>query len=67
MKKKTFIKIRGELGLSQAGLARVLEVNVRTVRKYEAGDLEIRGPVKTAMLVLAGIGVAEIIKQGALN
>ena len=35
-------KIREELGLTQQELASVLEVNIRTVQKWESGESKIR-------------------------
>ena len=50
-----FRKIRKDLGLSanQMGTALGLKGDPgRTVRRYEAGDIEISGPVQTAMLAI---------------
>lgn len=42
---------RARLGLTQAGLGELLRCDGRTVRRWEAGDREIPGPV--AVLVEA--------------
>ena len=48
-----FRHIRQALGLSAEGLARVLQVSSgRTVRRWEAGDRDIPGPVRVLMLLL---------------
>ena len=42
--------MRHALGLSAEGLARLLQVSSgRTVRRWEAGDRDIPGPVKVLM------------------
>lgn len=38
-----------DLGLSQVGLARVLEINERTVRSYASGRLEVTPLVSWAL------------------
>lgn len=49
-----FRHIRHALGLSTEGLARVLSVHSgRTVRRWEAGDRNIPGPVRVLMLILS--------------
>jgi DNA-binding transcriptional regulator YiaG len=49
----TFKSIRQRLGLTQSGLAAVLRVNdLRTVRKWEAGERAISGPVSLLMELL---------------
>lgn len=56
MTPEQFRKIRKKLGLSanQMGTALGLRGDPgRTVRRYEAGDIEITGPVQTAMLAMA--------------
>ena len=40
-----FIEIRQQLGLSIAGLAEKLRLDPRTIRRYEAGDRKVSGPV----------------------
>jgi DNA-binding transcriptional regulator YiaG len=55
MTPKQFRDIRSKLGLSanQMGTALGLKGDPgRTVRRYEAGDIEISGPVQTAMLAI---------------
>jgi len=48
-----FRRIRQALGLSTQGLARLLQVSDgRTVRRWEAGDRDIPGPVRVLMLLL---------------
>ncbi len=48
-----FKRIRHALDLSAEGLARVLQVHSgRTVRRWEAGDRDIPGPVRVLMLLL---------------
>lgn len=47
-------KIRSQLGLSTAGLAKLLMVSDgRTVRRWEAGDREIPGPAIVLLRLLA--------------
>lgn len=48
-----FREWRARLGLSQAEAARLLGVDVRTVKRYEGGHRKIPGPVEklTAVLV----------------
>ena len=49
-----FRRIRHSLGYSAQGLARVLGVKSgRTVRKWEAGDRSIPGPIQALMRLLA--------------
>ena len=49
-----FRRIRHALGLSAQGLARLLQVSDgRTVRRWEAGDRDIPGPVRVLMLILS--------------
>ena len=49
-----FRRIRRALGLSAQGLARLLQVSDgRTVRRWEAGDRDIPGPVRVLMLILS--------------
>ena len=40
-----FIEIRQHLGLSIAELAEKLRLDPRTIRRYEAGDRKVSGPV----------------------
>lgn len=40
---------RQQLGLTQAGLAALMRCDARTIRKWEAGDREIPGPVEVLM------------------
>jgi DNA-binding transcriptional regulator YiaG len=48
-----FRHIRHALGLSAEGLARLLQVSSgRTVRRWEAGNRNIPGPVRALMLLL---------------
>ena len=48
-----FRHIRHALGLSTEGLARLLQVSSgRTVRRWEAGDRSIPGPVRVLMLAM---------------
>jgi DNA-binding transcriptional regulator YiaG len=44
---------RTRLGLTQAGLAALLRVDGRTIRKWEAGDREIPGTAEVALEALA--------------
>lgn len=56
MTPKQFREIRHKLGLSANGMGTALGLKGdpgRTVRRYEAGDIEISGPVQTAMLAMA--------------
>lgn len=49
----TFRDIRRKAGLTQSGLARRLRVSdLRTIRKWEAGEREISGPVSLLMELL---------------
>jgi DNA-binding transcriptional regulator YiaG len=43
---------RTRLGLTQAGLAALLRVDGRTIRKWEAGDRDIPGSVEVALEAL---------------
>lgn len=48
---------RRKLGLSAAGLARLLRLGAnggRTVRRWEAGDSQIPGPAQVAIELLLG-------------
>ena len=48
-----FRHIRNALGLSQKALAHLLQVQSdRTVRRWEAGDRDIPGPVRVLMILL---------------
>ena len=47
--KKTIVKIRTELGLSQQGLADLLDVTFQTVNRWENGHFE---PTKIAKVKL---------------
>lgn len=38
-------QIRAQLGISQAALGRLLRLDVRTIRRYEAGSRTPPGPV----------------------
>lgn len=49
---KQFRALRHQLGLSQARLAAELKVDVRQVKRWEAGDSPISGPVELAMKYL---------------
>jgi transcriptional regulator with XRE-family HTH domain len=50
MTKEEFRIIRQANGLTQAGLAKRLRIgDVRTIRRYEAGEREISGPVALLM------------------
>ena len=49
MTAREFTRIRGELGISQARLAKALGVTDRTVRRIEAQDCPIPGPVERLM------------------
>ncbi len=53
----TFRAIRQRRELTQAALASVLRSDPRSVRKWEAGDREISGPVSRLM---------ELLDEGAL-
>lgn len=49
-----FKTIREDAGLSLAETACILDVSdLRTVRRYEAGDRSISGPIGTLMTMLA--------------
>lgn len=40
-----FVEIRKRLGLSIAEIAEKLRLDPRTIRRYEAGDRKVPGPV----------------------
>lgn len=49
----TFKSIRQRAGLTQSGLAERLRINdLRTIRKWEAGERAISGPVSLLMEML---------------
>lgn len=49
----TFEAIRKRAGLTQSGLAARLRVgDLRTIRRYEAGEREVSGPVSLLMDLL---------------
>lgn len=49
----TFKSIRQRAGLTQSGIAAILRISdTRTIRKWEAGDREISGPVSLLMEML---------------
>jgi DNA-binding transcriptional regulator YiaG len=53
MTPSTFKAIRQRAGLTQSGLAARLRINdVRTIRKWEAGERAISGPVSILMELL---------------
>lgn len=57
MTAKEFEKARQKLGLTQREMGIALGLRGdpgRTVRRYEAGDVEITGPVITATLAMLG-------------
>ena len=43
---------RAQLGLTQAGLGALMRCDGRTVRRWEAGDREIPGPVEVLVEAL---------------
>lgn len=47
-----FIKARQSIGLSQAQLAKALDLSIRSVSRYETGDNAIRRVVELAMWAL---------------
>jgi DNA-binding transcriptional regulator YiaG len=49
MNAEQFKTIRADAQLTQADLAKRLRVDVRTVRRWEAGDRTIPGPVEVLM------------------
>ena len=49
MTPQEFREARHRLGLSQAKLATALGVNVRTVKRWESGDVDIPRTVELAM------------------
>jgi DNA-binding transcriptional regulator YiaG len=53
MTPSAFKQYRQQLGLTQSGLAALLRVDGRTVRKWEAGDREIPGTAEVALEALA--------------
>ena len=56
MTAREFIRIRAELDISQARLAEALGVTDRTVRRIEAGDVPISGPIVALMRAIkAGV------------
>jgi DNA-binding transcriptional regulator YiaG len=53
MTPSTFKSIRERAGLTQSGLAALLRVeDLRTIRRYEAGERAISGPVSLLMEML---------------
>jgi hypothetical protein len=50
MLKQDFLKALEELGLTQAEAARLLSVNIRTVRRWSENPDEIPGPAEQALL-----------------
>ncbi len=53
MTPETFKSIRREAGLTQAGLAALLRIeDARTIRRYEAGERKVSGPVSILMEML---------------
>lgn len=56
MTPEQFRKIRKKLGLSANKMGTALGLRGdpgRTIRRYESGEVEISGPVQTAMLAMA--------------
>ncbi len=53
MTRKQLRAARAKLGLTQAQLGARLNVDMRTIRKWEAGDRKIPGAVVLAMKYLA--------------
>ncbi len=54
MTPENFKRIRQQLGLTQAELARALRITEgRTIRRYESGERPISGPVAIIMEALA--------------
>lgn len=47
-----FRSARTRLGLSQAGLGALMRCDERTVRRWEAGDREVPGPVEVLLQAL---------------
>jgi DNA-binding transcriptional regulator YiaG len=48
-----FQAIRQRAGLTQSGLAALLRIgDLRTIRRYEAGEREVSGPVSLLMEML---------------
>jgi hypothetical protein len=54
-------------GISQRGMAKALEINERTMRKYCSGDAKIPKTVEYACLYLIQSAVALNIKTTALQ
>jgi len=52
MQPTAFKTSRQQLGLTQAGLAALMRCDARTIRKWEAGDREIPGPVEVLVEAL---------------
>ena len=49
----TIKAIRNRAGLTQSGLARVLRISdIRTIRRWETGDVPITGPASVIMEML---------------
>ncbi len=63
MNSKQFKQARRELGLTMAGLARILDVNPRTVRKWEAPDTAstARAPNPIACQVLRWLKAGDLV------
>lgn len=49
MEPKEFKQIRNLIGLTQSALAYEMGVDLRTVRRWEAGEVTIPGPVELLM------------------
>lgn len=53
-----FAAARAALGMTQAQLAAALESDLRTVRRWEAGERAIPGPVRVALRCIARLRAA---------
>lgn len=58
---------RADKGLTQAQLATILGVGIRTVARWEAGDSVPNATQLGALFILLGVGVTSFISQGGMN
>lgn len=65
MTPENFKEARRKLGLSASQMGRVIGLTGdpgRTVRRYEAGDIEISGPVQVAIRYILRYGLDKIAR-----
>ena len=62
---KRLRSILKKLGLSQSELARLLDVDGRTVRRWISGDNPVPGPARVAILAMAHLDdLRRIMEEG---